>query len=188
MTGTTHAHRVNATLVLLVLFLLHGCAAGPGIIEVSVSAFDEARETALAPSPLCGGCPVRLGLFTRSTMAQGSVILVVMVDGPRPIAGGESLFIRVGGAERAFTSIEGSTGYAIGKGPHAAGAASCEAPGCSVKRYLMDKSFLKSMIETPGTSLRVTLARGSVRGTLEDGDPSLALPRFRQFYARVFGR
>jgi hypothetical protein len=194
--GTTHAQHVNATLALLVLILLAGCMArhvAPGFIEESTSAFDGVQETALIPSPACGVssstfCSVRLGLFRRATMATESVILVVVVESSSPIAGGESLFISAGGAEKAFTSIDGFTGFAMGKGPHTAGAVTCSGPRCSMKRYLLSRSFLKSMIDTPSTSLRVVLKKGSLSGTLSDGDPSLALPRFRQFYARVFGR
>jgi hypothetical protein len=194
--GTTHTPYLNATLALLVLILLAGCATRsvmPGYIKAGTSAFDGAQETALTPSPVCGGasaafCSVRLGLFTRTTMSPESVILVVVTEAPSPIAGGESLFISAGSAENAFTSIDNRTGYAIGKGPHTAGAVTCSGPRCSVRRYLLSRALLKSMIDSPRTTLRIVLKKGSLSGTLSDGDASLALPRFREFYARAFGR
>lgn len=189
---TTHRLSVNGTLFLLLLFLLASCAGPPGKIAVSVSPFDGAQETAL--SPACSGgsgsgqpCFVRLGLFIRSTMAPGTLILIAVVDASNPIAEGESLSFTMNGQETALTSIDRKTKYPIGKGPHTTGTAFYQSSGSSVKRYLVTRAFLKEVIDAPEVSLRVKLKKGSMEGPLSDGDPKLALPSFREFYSREFG-
>jgi hypothetical protein len=190
---TTHRLSVNGTLFLLLLFLLAGCAGAPGKIKVGVSPFDGAQETALDPA--CAGsdssgqpCSFRLGLFTRSTMAPGSLILVVVADASNPIAEGDSLYFIMNGRVVPFTSIDRKTKYPIGKGPHTTGAAFCGSSPCSVKRYLVTRSFLKEVIDAPRVTVRVQLKNGLLEGTLSDGEKDLALPSFREFYAREFVR
>jgi hypothetical protein len=183
---------MNRALLVLLLFILAGCAVKPGGINVGVSSFDGADETALEPAPLCDAssgraCLVRLGLYRRSTMAEGSVILIAVAASSNPIADGESLSFRLNGRDFPLSSIDRNTRYGIGQGPHTAGIASCWPAGCSAKRYLVDKAFLKSLIDTPDASCRIVLQNGFLAGTLGDGDPKLALPSFRRFYARVFG-
>jgi hypothetical protein len=183
----------NTTFSVLVLILLAGCAAGPGKIREGVSPFDGARETALAPAcveaPQSGRpCALRLGLFKRSTMGDDAVILIAVAQAPGTIAEGQSLYFRVQGREIPFASIDRQTRYAIGTGPHTTGAATCSSPGCSVKRYLVSRDFLKSLIDAPSASLRIVLKEGDLECRLSDDDPGLALPSFREFYRRMFGQ
>jgi hypothetical protein len=183
---------VNRALFALVLFALWACAVAPGKIKVSESPFDGARETALDPAYVCSGkpgqaCFIRLGLFKRSTMAPDSVILIVVADASNPIIEGESLYFGVNGRVIPLASIDGHTGYAIGRGPHTTGAGFCGKPGCSVKRYLIDRALLKALLDAPEVSMRVMLKSGPLGAELSGDDPGLALPSFREFYARVFG-
>ncbi|HNY65173.1 MAG TPA: hypothetical protein PKM41_07015 [Deltaproteobacteria bacterium] len=183
---------VNRALLVLVLWVAAGCATMPERITVSVSPFDGARETALEPAPVCSrksgqACPIRMGLYKRSTMSDESVILIVVAETSSPIADGESLLFRVNGRVRGFASIDRSTRYSIGTGPHTAGSSPCRTRHCSVRRYLVDRAFLKELVAAPGASVRVLLKSGSVDGTLSDNDPELALPSFREFYTAVFG-
>lgn len=189
----THALYLKRVLPMLVLFLLSGCAGPPATIREAVSSFDGATETAMEPSYICSPksgqpCSIRLGLFKRSTMAPDSVILFVVVDSSDPIAEGESLLFRVNDSVSAFSTIDRKTRYAIGKGPHTTGTEFCGSANCSVKRYLVSRDFLKSVTDAREVSMRVLLKKGYMGGLLVDGGPGLALPRFREFYARVFGQ
>jgi hypothetical protein len=190
--GTRYRLCVNSALLVLVLFAAAGCAAAPEKIRVSVSPFDGAREISLEPALACSmksarPCSVRMGLYKRSTMLEEGVILIVVVDAPSPIAVGESLYFRVNGQVRGFTSIDRNTKYAIGTGPHTAGRAYCQSPRCSVKRYLVDRAFLKELLAAPEVSMRILLGKGSMGGELSRDDPKLALPSFGEFYASAFG-
>lgn len=176
------------------VLLAAGCAVTvPGGIQESISSFDGAKEIAMEPALVCreegpGSCFIRLGLFKRSTMAPESVMLLAVVSGTNPIAEGASLHFDMDGDVVSFTSIDGKTRYSIGTGPHTTGAAFCKSSdGCSVKRYIVDRSFVKRLINAHRAAVRVSLKRGYVQGELLKGGEAMVLPSFRQFYARVFG-
>ncbi len=184
--------------VLLSLFVMlaaGGCSSGvPVRIQEEISAFDGAKETALAPMFVCSErdvhpCYIRLGLFRRSTMDPESVILVVVVGGTNPIAEGESLRFLINGESYTFVTIDARMQFGIGKGPHTTGSVSCGGSSlCSAKRYLIDRDFLKKLITCPEVSVVVDLARGAVGGQLQGDNPKMVLSGFREFYEKVFGR
>ncbi len=180
-------------LVLAILFALAGCA-GPGRIREDVSPFDGAQEISLVPAPVCMNdgaqpCFVRLGLYWRSTMNEGSVILIAVVSGDYPITDGESLHFFADGSFISVSSIDRKTRYAFGKGPHTSGTDfSCPTATCSVKRYLVDREILKQLISAKEASMSMDTSRGSIRGPLLRDNPGLALPAFMEFYEKVFGK
>jgi hypothetical protein len=183
---------LNSFLYAVILFLA-GCAAVPGRIQESISPFDGAKEIAMEPALVCREdapkpCYIRLGLFKRSTMSAESVMLLAVVDGTNPIAEGKSLHFDMDGDIASFASIDRKTGYNIGKGPHTTGTAFCKPrANCSVKRYIVDKSFLKQLISARRAAVRISLKKGYVQGQLLNDSETMALPSFRQFYNRVFG-
>lgn len=176
------------------VLVLAGCAVTvPGGIQESISSFDGAKEIAMEPALVCRedgpySCFIRLGLFKRSTMSPESVMLLAVVSGTNPIAEGASLHFDMDGDVVSFTSIDVNTRYSIGTGPHTTGAAFCKpSDGCSVKRYIVDKSFMKRLLTAHRAAVRVSLRRGYVQGELKSGGETMVLPSFRQFYSRVFG-
>lgn len=177
-----------------VTLFLAGCAVMPvpGRIQESISSFDGAREVAMEPALVCredarGSCFIRLGLFKRSTMSPESVMLLAVVYGMNPISEGASLHFDIDGDIVSFTSIDGKTRYSIGSGPHTTGTDfRNSSEGCSVKRYIVHRSFLKRLLTAKRSAVRVSLKKGYVQGELLDDGETMALPSFRQFYARVF--
>jgi len=186
-------YEMRKPFLLALLLLAAGCAAAPERLQESISPFDGAREISLEPSLVCQEkstetCFIRLGLFKRSTMRPDSVILVVVVNGTKPIAGGKSLHFNVDGEVSAFESIDRKTRYGIGKGPHTSGTELCGPSGsCSARRYLVTRDFLKKLMQADKTAVRVDLAGGYLGGVLLKGSATPVLSDFRQFYERVFG-
>ena len=184
---------IHKSFISVMILFIAGCAVVPGVIQESISSFDGAKEIAMEPAFVCREgarttCYIRLGLFKRSTMNPESVMLLAVVDGANPISEGESLHFDMDGEIVSFASIDGKTRYGIGTGPHTTGTTFCKpSQGCSVKRYMVDQSFLKRLITAHRAAVRVSLKKGYVQGELMKKGETMALPAFRQFYTRVYG-
>ncbi len=188
-------------LTFIVMLLLSGCVSTPGYINTRVSEFDGSTEYSMTPAWVCkenifDGCSIKLGLHRTSKMPPDQLILVVQVDGIRNILGKDSLKFNIDGTIVAFTAIDFNTEIKTNPGIYQPGFATRKTyvPGYYIPpsdwssiRYIIDKEFLKTILNANKVAVRVELPTSYLEGIFSKDGATLARPAFKEFYDQAYG-
>lgn len=179
-------------LLLLLLFTFSGCISAPApevtsYIHVTKSEFDNATEISMEPAVLSDSpTEIKLHLFRRSTMPIDQIILTVIVDGAHYISSGESLHLNIDDTLISFRSIDDLPDMKTTPGSYYSDMGIYMPPAYwSSKRYVIDRTFLKRMIDAEKVVVRVDLRTTYIEGVFSVDDPNTALPAFKEFYRTI---
>jgi hypothetical protein len=127
---------------------------------------------------------IKFALLKNASMKQHEVLLTVIVKGEHIFKTGKSLHFEANGEKADFisrdivTKTEMSPGFLDGDtyiGPS----------WWSSKTYMIDKGFIKHLIESDEVTVKVNLLNGFVEGIFSQDGPGLARPSFREFYQKM---
>ena len=157
----------------------------PGAIHTNISEFDNTKEIILEPAWVGSG--IKLGLLKRTNMPQDELILIVMIDIIRTFAPGNSLHFNIDGEIVSFSSIDATTEFEMGKGIYNPIGLYFPSVNWSSKRYLINKQFLKKILNAQRVVIRIDLRKEYVEGIFSKDEPMSARPAFKNFYERMKG-
>jgi len=170
-------------LILFVIFFISGCISTFGDIHTTRSDFDGSTEISMIPAPVCkdgtfGTCFVKFGLYRSSRMPTDMVVLKIMIGSIESFTTSDPVQFNIDGDIVALNSPDPATMFDLSEGGYES--------SWSYKTFIVDKSFLKRLIEGTRVALKVTTSKGYYEGVFSSDKMTTARPAFKQFYRQVF--
>jgi len=173
----------------LIALLVGACATvdqlaslpgAPGYITEERSEFDGARELYMEPAWTEGD--VKLSLRWRSTMDDGTAVMVATVKGAYNIIDGQSLKFNVDGRVISLHAIDSVTEIRTTTAGSYAGPTNW-----SSREYFVTREIIDRLVDGNHVVARVDMMHGYAEGIFSGDLLTMARPAFRAFYRMAWG-
>lgn len=189
-----HVHNSYKLLVICFFLSIVGCATTmvpglPGHIGVDRSKFDNSTVLRLEPAWIktdFGRPYIKLGLYKTSRMQKEDIVLIAVVEGAHNFDKDKSLTFNIHGGIVSFKSIDAITDIETSSG-HYSNIAYIPPKNWSSKQYLIDRSFLQTILMAGRVAIRIDLRKTYVEGILTGSQANKAFNRFNEKMESVFG-
>lgn len=173
------------SLVLFFLLLNASAWSGtmPGSIDKNISKFDGSVSYQMEPAWVRDSL-FKFGLYWDSKLPNDEIIMDVVIKGTDTISNDESLLFKIDGELISLTSIDATTDHNINPGSAAPGFYFPPSTWSS-KRYVINKDFLRRILEAKEVLVRVRLSKSYIEGVFSKDGFTTARPSFKKFYEKI---